>query len=907
MMAARPDALWALSVGGVAFAVYLRTLAPGLVAVVDTPMFQFIGRVLGVAHNPGYPLYVLLTFPFSYLPIGSLPYRINLFSAILAAVTVSLTFLIARRLGCRRLVSAAASLGMAFGHVFWSQAIIAEVYTLHSALIAGVLLSLLAWTQTGRPGFFYAAMALFAAGLGNHTTIVGFAPGIAIYALLTDRQFALRARTLAITALIVFAGLLQYGFIIIRSRQPGTYVESRATTIGELVGVMRGRQFSDRLFAFDWRTVFTERLPWLVERILTPELTLPGLVLAVVGAGWLLRRRLPEGVLLLLGGLIVAAFAVNYSVVDTPVFLIPTTLVLWTTAAVGAEQSVRMADRRRMAAMAVASATLILPAWQLTRNFAMTDRSEDTSAAVTFDGLFNAVPDRSEFVHEDFLVDRMVMFKLLGEGAAGTRHLAMAPRNVNAIKKRLNDGFHVFGFQRSVRRLRFDGLNFSFAPMAIWDGPLSDVLSRLRDGSVVALASPAAHVERFSVAPGIAFAAIGGPATFRSDHRQSFVVVGVRGSTAGALVKTASQDLHFRIGAGEQIGESGVTLPSPIEIWSGSNDAAIRQGGRDLVRSFEGPVLAVWSPDGGLKQAVVLQASDGFRVPIPSNSLSVYPLLGMWGGTELSADGWTDIMNATATGTTMLKLPAGSSAIIYLAGLSPLAPRVTDRSVARLTEEITSFHGGNGDALAARLEADGLKNSTLAKALHVYRIAVGASRGESASVITALGGVPTMAVGRIVRGTRGATAFRVDTTGLLRTPDRSSEVLLMTRDEQSQLIGDGWSSVDWDQVSAYRWMTRTEARFLLPVAKPGGQQIRIQALLEEGGAPRSVGLHVNEVELPQQTLRSGWQTYEWTLPARQTETPVNEVVIRIDRLSPSKGETPARGIAVTEIRVVQGR
>jgi hypothetical protein len=435
---------------------------------------------------------------------------------------------------------------------------------------------------------------------------------------------------------------------------------------------------------------------------------------------------------------------------------------------------------------------------------------------------------------------------------------------------------------------------------------LSDVLSRLRDGSVVALASPGAHVERLSVTPGIAFSAIGGPGTFRSEHRQSFAVVGVRGSTAGALVKTASQDLHFRIGAGEQIGETGVTLPSPIEIWSGSNDAAIRQGGRDLVHSFEGPVLAVWNPEGGLKQAVVLQASDGFRVPIPSNSLSVYPLLGVWGATELSADGWTDIMNATATGTTMLKLPAGSSAVIYLAGLSPLAPRVTDRSVTRLTEEITGFHGGNGDALAARLEADGLKNSTLAQAPHVYRIALGARRGESASVATALGGVPTIAVGRIVRGRPGATAFRVDTTGLLRTPDRSSAVLLMTRDEQSQLIGDGWSAVDRDQVSAYRWMTRTEGRLLLPIAKPNAKRIRIQAFLEEGGAPRSVRLRINGVELPQQSLRSDWNTYEWALPAGGTEASVNDVVITIDQLSPPKGETPARGIAVTEVRVIHG-
>src|SRR5215212_2458031 len=98
--AGRGDALWAVAAGAAALAIYVRTLAPGLVAVLDTPMFQFIGRVLGVPHNPGYPLYVLLTHPVALLPLGSLPYRINAFSSLLGAVTVSLVFLAARRLGC---------------------------------------------------------------------------------------------------------------------------------------------------------------------------------------------------------------------------------------------------------------------------------------------------------------------------------------------------------------------------------------------------------------------------------------------------------------------------------------------------------------------------------------------------------------------------------------------------------------------------------------------------------------------------------------------------------------------------------------------------------------------------------------------------------------------------------------
>jgi hypothetical protein len=191
--------------------------------------------------------------------------------ALLGAVTVSLVFLVARRLGCGRIVGIAAAFGLAFGQVFWSQAVIAEVYTLHSAIVAGVLLSLLTWKQTHREGFFFTAVALFAAGLGNHTTIVALAPGVAAYAVMTDRRFALRARTVLLSIAILAAGLLQYGFILVRSQQPGAYVESRATTVLDLVDVMLGKQFRSRLFAYAWQDVVRDRIPWLVKRFWLPN------------------------------------------------------------------------------------------------------------------------------------------------------------------------------------------------------------------------------------------------------------------------------------------------------------------------------------------------------------------------------------------------------------------------------------------------------------------------------------------------------------------------------------------------------------------------------------------------------------------------------------------------------------
>ena len=47
------EALAGVGSGAVAFALYVWTLAPGLIDIRDTPAFQYMGRVLGVPHQAG--------------------------------------------------------------------------------------------------------------------------------------------------------------------------------------------------------------------------------------------------------------------------------------------------------------------------------------------------------------------------------------------------------------------------------------------------------------------------------------------------------------------------------------------------------------------------------------------------------------------------------------------------------------------------------------------------------------------------------------------------------------------------------------------------------------------------------------------------------------------------------------
>src|ERR1700752_3477008 len=74
-----------------ASALYIWGLAPSLYWR-DSPEFITAVHTLGITHPAGSPTYTLLAQPMAFLPIGSLALRVNFFSALCGALTVSLLF-----------------------------------------------------------------------------------------------------------------------------------------------------------------------------------------------------------------------------------------------------------------------------------------------------------------------------------------------------------------------------------------------------------------------------------------------------------------------------------------------------------------------------------------------------------------------------------------------------------------------------------------------------------------------------------------------------------------------------------------------------------------------------------------------------------------------------------------------
>ncbi len=309
----------------VTLSTYLRTLLPS-VGVADGLEFQVVATRLGVAHPTGYPLYILLTKLFTFLPLNSVAWRVNLASAVFATGAVAMVYFTARNLTDRPLLSLLTALGFGFSHIFWSQALIAEVYTLHNLFVAAIFWLLLRGSDRDRGWSavttrrWQAVLFLVGLSLTNHLTTLLVVPAIGL-SLVWDRP-PLRRRDW-----LVGGGLLLLGLSVnlyIPLRWPALH-DGRWMSLGEFFTYISGGQFHDAMRLDGWQ----DPTRWeIVARLMREPFGWMGLLVALLGVADLLVRD--RRVLALTGVPFLAYFAYGlcYYVADIAVFLLPAHLVL---------------------------------------------------------------------------------------------------------------------------------------------------------------------------------------------------------------------------------------------------------------------------------------------------------------------------------------------------------------------------------------------------------------------------------------------------------------------------------------------------------------------------------------------------------------------------------------------------
>jgi hypothetical protein len=415
-----------------AMAAYLRSLMPGIGYSGDVAKWQYLSVTGGIPHATGYPLWVALIQAWgNIVPWGSPAWKTSLLSAVIGAVAIGVLFRLLRVLNVRRTVAAATALTFAVTPTFWSQASIAEVYTLHTLFLGSLTLCLARWRLGGSNRWLLAGVAIFSMALGHHMMTVLVLPGMA-WLVWSDRKRAITLANAAWAGLFVVLGASQYLYMLYMN-DVGGFVEVPTHNLADLWDLIRGGEFKDEMWAFGVYEYLEKRVPLLWETIGREYLFLQAAIAYGIWHGlWDERPRRDISIHLLLLGILSTLFATNYDVFDVEVFFIPLLFVLAVFLGLGLERAIIWANQRypdhQRVVWGVALGLLALPLVFGLADYRRASQRGNLADAARIEQALAVAGENAVFVTDNYADEQYFSYFLLGEGLAEERNLAVAGR-----------------------------------------------------------------------------------------------------------------------------------------------------------------------------------------------------------------------------------------------------------------------------------------------------------------------------------------------------------------------------------------------------------------------------------------------------------------------------------------------
>lgn len=310
----RIDPFAVLSVS-VPLLIYLLTLAP-TVTFFDSGEFITAISSLGTAHSPGYPLFVNYAKPFTYLPFGSIAFRVNIATAISAAVACYGVYLIVSHILAnedltedhgfsdffKKVIAFCAAVTFAFSARLWLQSNHDKPYPLIAFLSAMIFYLLLLWRDSHRKGEerpAYVYLGAFLAGLafGAHQTIVLLLPSFAFLILSMNWRLVGRVKELIIAVFFAILGFSVHLHMPVRALQNPLLNWGDSRNLTQFLWNLLRKGYPVEKPARDlsllWAQINAFNVPY--------EFTGFGLVLVLIGIAAFLKKRRDEVLAYLIG------------------------------------------------------------------------------------------------------------------------------------------------------------------------------------------------------------------------------------------------------------------------------------------------------------------------------------------------------------------------------------------------------------------------------------------------------------------------------------------------------------------------------------------------------------------------------------------------------------------------------
>ena len=287
----------------------------------------------GIPHPTGYPTYMILGRLFQLLPIGSPYFRGSLFSAASAALAAGLIYLWIKSetrqfgwLGVLAGLAGAVLLGVS--PLFWSQAVIVEVYALEILFLALALwwFHLLAYYKPSRSVKILLSVLSIGLGLaaGDHITILLLAP-VCLYGVYLGRKRGVEKRFLAAQAGFVLIGLMVYLYLPLQARNYPPINWGNPQNWQGFIWELSGRPYQRLLFDLPWPQLSERVSAW--ARLLVDQFGIVGLLFGLLGL--VQAELIDKPTRFVLGWIFVVytLFSLGYNTSDSMVYLLPAFLV----------------------------------------------------------------------------------------------------------------------------------------------------------------------------------------------------------------------------------------------------------------------------------------------------------------------------------------------------------------------------------------------------------------------------------------------------------------------------------------------------------------------------------------------------------------------------------------------------
>ncbi len=301
------DVVFPLLVFIAALTLYTLTLNSD-VQPADSGELQLAAYTLQVPHPPGYPLLTMLGWLISHIPLGSFFARLSFLSAVIASLTVSVTYIACRTALARpaqrdaltaRLYGVIPAFALATSTTFWAQATTFNVRSL-TALFTALMAYLAVRSRTHPRAALWGMAAAVGLGVSHHVSLVFVAALMSVFVMWQSTRAKLNGRVYFIAFAILCATQIVWLYLPLRNSAPGVLAHGDLASWRGFLNHVLARGFGNDLFYFV--SVAPEQL-W--DRISTTatlfqfQFSPPMLLAMAVGLVLMLMYQRSVGLLLL--------------------------------------------------------------------------------------------------------------------------------------------------------------------------------------------------------------------------------------------------------------------------------------------------------------------------------------------------------------------------------------------------------------------------------------------------------------------------------------------------------------------------------------------------------------------------------------------------------------------------------